>query len=103
MSFQHKEGHTKPFSEDCRRKEGRRERKRERERERERKEVQSAEDCLLVLNYETHSFVCEIICCTLQLNSRVTVLQGTLCKDRLQSYHESDGGQGLCLPAVFGK
>jgi hypothetical protein len=57
--------------------------------------------------------VCEMICCTLQPNSRVTVLQGTLCKDRLQSYHESDWGggrgvggtcrQGLCLPAVFGK
>jgi hypothetical protein len=105
MSFQHnKEGHTKPFSEDCRRKEGRKERERERE------EVQSTENCLLVLNYETHLFVCEIICCTLQPNSRVTVLQGTLCKDRLQSNHESEGGgvggtcrQGLCLPAVFGK
>lgn len=86
MSFQHnKEGHTKPFSEDCRRK--------ERRREREREEVQSAEDCLLVLNHETHLFVCEIICCTLQPNSRVTVLQGTLCKDRLQSNHESEGGE----------
>jgi hypothetical protein len=56
MSFQHKEGHTKPFSEDCRRKEGRKERERERERERE-KRCRSSEDCLLVLNYETH-FVC---------------------------------------------
>ncbi len=77
--------------------------------------MQSAEDCLVVLNYETHLFVCEIICCTLQPNSRVTVLQGTtLCqRQTLQSYHESDGRwgvglegacrQGLCLPAVFGK
>jgi len=64
--------------------------------------VQSAEDCLLVLNYETHLFVCEIICCTLQPNSRVTVLQGySLPKDRLQSYHESDGRWGWGLEGAL--
>jgi hypothetical protein len=46
-------------------------------------------------------FVCEIICCTLQPNSRVTVLQGTLCKDRLQSNHESDGRGKVCAYQLY--